>query len=284
MVILVDIEIHIADIPLYSSFSTIGTSSNLPYDLNTDDFTQASAHARKDIKALGLKILKWYERQDPAIPLVKMNGAKLYLYRQHTHPDTEVVLYKNGEYMVHDIQLLPQDFGLPDDSTYNGNPLPLRKLIDDFPQIIEDHSRVISEGRAGDLVIEQNLGTRNDGTYEDTSPSVPTRAVFSTVSPKPPRRSSSRVKRTIAEPKAPDKSQKKRKRDATQIEDTGQSFETNSSGVMFHCDLSEGEADQAFSNPTSFLGEASAVAQATTGPRLSSERVQKRRSTRGEKK
>ncbi|CZR65280.1 uncharacterized protein PAC_15180 [Phialocephala subalpina] len=246
LVILIDIEIDTAEdpTPLILSFSTNDSKSNLPYDLETQDLKRASADEDDNFEELCSKMLKWHEKQTS--PLVHINKATLHLYRRPSKADDKVVFFENEKYIASNVRILPQDIGLPDNSTDKEIILPLQSLVEIFPTLIKDQAQDVAEERAEKLLEQYELESHRDGTYEP-SPSVPTQAVFSStqVSSEPPRRASGRLKRTMAEPGMLPKSPKKRKGNTTQTEDIGQSFETNSSGVMFHCDLTEGETDQA---------------------------------------
>ncbi|KAH6666265.1 hypothetical protein B0J14DRAFT_568354 [Halenospora varia] len=286
LVILVNIELDTANAIPYSSFSTDASNSNPPYDLDTEDFNKN--HSKNNVKVISSKILEWYERQDPYCPLAHMSKATVYLYRHqgyHTEPDEKIVFFEEGEYKDCKVQLFPQDFGLSHDSTVKEINLPLGILAERFPTIVEQHSQKIAFKRAIKLLLEHKRQDRHDGTYEDTSPSFPSVAVPSSsqASPKPPKRSSTRVKRTAADSESVAKSQKRRKGDTAQMPDIGKSFETTSSGVMFPYDSTEGETDQAFSNPTSFVGESATVMHAPTSFKPPGGKTQKRRSKMGKK-
>ena len=162
LVIVVNIEITKADIPAYSSFP-----SNHPspcYNLDREDLQNATSHSDDDVTALRDKILDWHRKQDPPCPLVRMDRATLYLYRQPTQPDTEVVLFENDHHTTPDVRILPQDFRLPDGSTQKDIFLPLQNLVDSFPGLVEGQTQWYAWKRALYLLKEFEKESFHDGT------------------------------------------------------------------------------------------------------------------------
>ncbi|KAF8861716.1 hypothetical protein BDZ45DRAFT_687516 [Acephala macrosclerotiorum] len=243
----------------------------------------------EEMEALTSKILEWHKRQDPYRPLMRIKKATLYLYRHYSHrtePDAEIVhvFFEDEVYKISDVRILPQDFGLSVDSTIEEIKLPLRVVADKFPTLIEEQSLEVVEEIADELVKKYEYRDRHDGTYE-ASPSVPSGMNLSSpqASPRPPRRTSNREKRTMTGSEGAAKSQKRRKGDTAQLEDIGQSFTSNSTGVMFPYDSTEGEPDPTFSNSTSFAGESAAVMQVASTLEQAGREPQRRRSKRVKK-
>jgi hypothetical protein len=229
LVILVDIKVNYHEVELSSdSFSSNltyeserGTRSSLPYDLEITDLRNG------DFESVGLKILRWYASQTPALQLVQPQTITMYLYRHdkedkhQVSKDQEVEVF-NLEHGFTDVEMhiTSKDFGIPSNIISREINLPLNDLKSEFPSILAEHSKDISEDRAIKLREREN-----DSDYESSSQVENSSAKPTLGRTKPLTRSSGRPNNTTESPtEATTSSRKKRKRNSTRAEESGASF------------------------------------------------------------